>query len=213
MAFSPGAGKTAALIAVREGYETAGYHVIGMVSLGSLKEHLRCRGFSNATTIAAELHRIATQGSQWDGRTVLIVDAGTAVPVKDLTEVINEARATGAKLIIAGDPNQLVSIESRGDLFEELFSGQARSGPARPPIEALFLLDLLLSKADRKTVPGDLVEEFTTRILPTCGAKRARLWFWKQAVCTIATRNPLCRWILIGGLARVVEWIFRQIGG
>jgi AAA domain len=212
MAAAPGTGKTAAFIAIRDGYEAAGYHVISMVSYRrSLEEHLRCRGFGNASTVAAELRRIATGVSEWDGHTVLIVD-GTDVPVKDLTAVIDKACATGAKLIMAGDHNQLASIENGGGLFEELFSRQPRSAAVVPPTEALFLLELLLAKADRKAVPGDLVEEFATHILPMYGAKRAHLWFWKQAVCTIAARNPICRWFLVGGLVRFGEWIFRQIG-
>jgi hypothetical protein len=87
--------------------------------------------------------------------------------------------------------------------------------PARPvpPNGAFFVLDLLLSKTDRAVLPGDLEEEFTTSILPNYGARRARFWFWTQTVRTIARRNPVCRWILVGGLMRLGEWISRQIGG
>jgi hypothetical protein len=81
-----------------------------------------------------------------------------------------------------------------------------------PPTAAYFLLDLLLAEADRKAIPGDLVEEFATSILPKYGARGARLWFWTQTVRTIATRNPVCRWLLVGGLVRFGEWIFRAIG-
>ena len=81
-----------------------------------------------------------------------------------------------------------------------------------PPIGACFLLDLILPKADREVIPDDLVEEFTTSILGEYGVRRARFWFWTQTVRTIATRNPVCRSILAGGLMRLVEWIFRQIG-
>jgi hypothetical protein len=84
---------------------------------------------------------------------------------------------------------------------------------AGTPKTACFLLDLFLAKTERATIPGDLAEEFTTSILPTYGARRARLWFWTQTLRTIATRNPVCRWILVEGLARIGEWIFRQIGG
>jgi hypothetical protein len=86
------------------------------------------------------------------------------------------------------------------------------SAPVLPPTGAFFLLDLLLAKGDRQTVPGDLQEEFTTFILPRYGARRARFWFWTQTVRTIATRNPVCRWALVGGLARIGEWIFRKMG-
>jgi hypothetical protein len=87
-----------------------------------------------------------------------------------------------------------------------------RSSPVVPPTGAWFLLDLILSKADRKAIAGDLKEEFATSILPKYGAGRARFWFWTQTVRTIATRNPVCRWVLVYGLARVGEWILRKIG-
>jgi len=80
-----------------------------------------------------------------------------------------------------------------------------------PPIGACFLLDLILPKADREVIPDDLVEEFTTSIMEEYGVRRARFWFWTQTVRTIATRNPVCRWALVGGLARIGEWIFRRI--
>ena len=81
-----------------------------------------------------------------------------------------------------------------------------------PPLGACFLLDLILPKADREVIPDDLVEEFTTSILGEYGVRRARLWFWTQTVRTVATRNPVCRWTLVGGLERIGEWIFRNIG-
>jgi hypothetical protein len=84
---------------------------------------------------------------------------------------------------------------------------------ADPPTGASFLLDLCLPKVDREVIPGDLAEEFTTCILPKYGVRRARLWFWMQTVRTVATRNPVCRWILVGRLVRIGEWIFRKIGG
>jgi hypothetical protein len=86
-----------------------------------------------------------------------------------------------------------------------------RSAPTAPPTGACFLLDLLLSKADRKAIPGDLEEEFRAR-LAKYGPVGARLWFWCETLRTIAARNPLCRWLLAGGLVRIGEWIFRNTG-
>src|SRR4029077_8495257 len=166
-------GQTTTLTTMRDGYESAGYRVIGIAGIILTQQNLHHRGFGNATTVAAELRRIESGLTQWDGRTVLIVD-GTDVPAQHLTALIGQASDTGAKLIIAGDPNQLASIESCGGRFGELVSPRPRSAPAVPPPEACFLLELLLAKADRKTVPGDLEEEFTTYILPKRGVKRAR---------------------------------------
>jgi hypothetical protein len=89
----------------------------------------------------------------------------------------------------------------------------ATSGSAAPPDRACFFLDLLLGKADREIMRGDLEEEFTTKILPKYGARRARFWFWKQTVKTIATRNAVCRWVLVYGLTRFGEWILRLVSG
>jgi hypothetical protein len=86
-----------------------------------------------------------------------------------------------------------------------------RADRSAPPTEARFLLDLLLPKADRQAIAGDREEEFRT-MLAKYGPRRARLWFWGETVRTIATRNPVCRWILVSGLTRLVAWIFRQIG-
>jgi hypothetical protein len=85
-----------------------------------------------------------------------------------------------------------------------------RAKPSAPPTEARFLLDLLLPKADREAIPGDWNEEFRAK-LAEYGPKRARLWFWGETVRTIASRNPVCRSVLVGGLMRLCEWIFRQI--
>jgi hypothetical protein len=80
------------------------------------------------------------------------------------------------------------------------------------PLSASFVLAVFLSKADRETIPGDLDEEFETTILPKFGSRRARFWYWAQVIRTIAWRNPLCRWLLVGGgLIRALEW-WRKIG-
>jgi hypothetical protein len=192
-----GTGKSAALVAIADRYEAADHRIIRMACTTSVVELWRHRGFPDAMTVAAELKRIKTGRTRWDARTVLIVD-GIAGPSKHLTELRNQARATGAKLIIAADPNQL-------------FFGLPGSASIVPPTQARFLLDLLLSKADRDTIPGDREEEFRD-ILVKYGPTRARLWFWGEVLRTIATRNPICRWFLVNGLERLVEWIFRQIG-
>jgi len=57
-----------------------------------------------------------------------------------------------------------------------------------------------------------LDEEFATIILPKFGAPRASVWYWVQAIKTIAYRNVLCRWLLIGGgIMKVGEWITHKI--
>jgi hypothetical protein len=80
-----------------------------------------------------------------------------------------------------------------------------------PPVAANFLLDRLLIKADRDAILGDMEEEFGTK-LAKGSPTRARWWFWRETLWTIAQRNPVCRSILVTGLMRLIEWFFRQIG-
>jgi hypothetical protein len=96
-------------------------------------------------------------------------------------------------------------------LIDELKGVQSRQQPSDA---ASYLLALFLSKADRQAIPGDLEEEYWTDILPKYGERRARLWFWTQALQAIATRNPICKWLLAGTIFRVAtEWFWRKIGG
>jgi hypothetical protein len=87
----------------------------------------------------------------------------------------------------------------------------------RPPPAAMFLLSLILTRVDRQVLLGDLQEEYSTEIVPEFGPKRAYLWFWSQAVRAIATRNPICKWVLrfaVGScVARLEEWLINKIIG
>ena len=81
-----------------------------------------------------------------------------------------------------------------------------------PPNNACYLLRVFLAKGNRDAISGDLLEEYGTEILPKYGVRRAQFWFWFQTVRTIATQNPVCRWVLVYGISRVGEWLVRQIG-
>ena len=121
-----GTGKSTTLAAVRDAYEASGYRVIGMAWTNAVVQNLKHDGFRNPTTIAAELRRIEIGATQWDDRTVLIVDEAGMLSTKHLAAVTAQARAAGAKLILAGDDKQLASIERAA------CSGRSRSGTAPP---------------------------------------------------------------------------------
>jgi hypothetical protein len=78
----------------------------------------------------------------------------------------------------------------------------------QPPTVASFLLDVLLGEVGP---PGDIVEDFPAK-LAKYGPTGARLWFWAEALRTIARRNPICRAVLVGGVVRLIGLIFRLIG-
>ncbi len=48
-----------------------------------------------------------------------------------------------------------------------------------------YLLYIVLPKEERESVPGDLLEEYRTVILPRFGVHLARVWFVKQVVASI----------------------------
>lgn len=112
-------GKSAALAVIREGYEAAGYRVVGMSWTNAVVQDMRRDGYREAATIASELKRLETGASRWDARTVLIVDEAGMLSTKHLAAVTAHARASRAKLILGGDDQQLASIE-RGGLFGAL---------------------------------------------------------------------------------------------
>jgi Ti-type conjugative transfer relaxase TraA len=114
-----GTGKTATLAAVRDAYGAAGYRIIGMGWTNTVVDDLRRDGFRNAATIASELRRLETGASQWDHRTVLIVDEAAMISTRHLAFLTAQARRAGAKLVLAGDDRQLASVE-RGGLFGAL---------------------------------------------------------------------------------------------
>ena len=55
----------------------------------------------------------------------------------------------------------------------------------KPPEIAQRLLLFLLPDQVRDNVSGDLTEIFSTVIVPSCGIFRARLWYWRQVVCSM----------------------------
>jgi Ti-type conjugative transfer relaxase TraA len=114
-----GAGKSTTLAAVRDAYEEAGYQVLGLSWTHSVVQNLRNDGFRHAETVAAMLKRREAGTVHWNGGTVLIVDEAAMLSTRHLAALAGEARAAGAKLILAGDDKQLGSIE-RGGLFGAL---------------------------------------------------------------------------------------------
>jgi hypothetical protein len=117
--------------------------------------------------------------------------------------------------------DEIASLRQASKLLKQTRTGRLKStvlrfhdSLARPPNLGCYILYIFLNKSDRETIPGDLAEEFTTIILPKFGPGRAWAWYWAQVIRTIAYRNQLCRWLLIGGgVYKLEEWITRKIGG
>ncbi len=114
-----GTGKSHTLNATRAAYEAEGRKAIGLAWTNDVAQQMRGDGFAHADTIASELKLFESGRTAWDKKTVLIVDEAAMVATEHLAHLAAAARATGAKLILAGDDKQLGSIE-RGGMFETL---------------------------------------------------------------------------------------------
>jgi Ti-type conjugative transfer relaxase TraA len=114
-----GTGKSYALQVIREAHERAGRRVVGLAPTNAVVQDLRAEGFGEAGTVHAELFKLKNGRTQWDRRTVIIVDEAAMLDTRITGELLAEARQAGAKVVLAGDDRQLASIE-RGGLFTAL---------------------------------------------------------------------------------------------
>ncbi len=111
-----GTGKTTTFAAIRDAYEKAGCRVVGMAWTNSVVQDMRADGFREASTIASAL---AGNDKPWNHKTILMVDEAAMLSSRALGQLLDKARETGAKVILAGDDRQLASIE-RGGIFGAL---------------------------------------------------------------------------------------------
>ena len=114
-----GTGKSTTLAAIRDAYDAEGYRVMGLSWTNAVVQDMKAGGFDNASTVAAELMRLDNGRSEWNPRTVIMVDEAAMLSTKHLARLMQKADASGAKLILAGDDKQLASIE-RGGMFGAL---------------------------------------------------------------------------------------------
>lgn len=130
-----GTGKTYALSAVREAYESAGYNVIGVATAAKAAMELKQGAkVENSRTIASCLWFLEPELRQQlrnlyydtkygkrrpceapvslDKKTVLIIDEASMVGTRELRRLLTHARREGSKVILAGDFRQLPAINA-----------------------------------------------------------------------------------------------------
>lgn len=114
-----GTGKSYTMAAIRTAYEAEGYRVVGLAPTNAVASDMGRDGFQRAATLHSELFALKNGRTQWDGRTVVMVDEAAMVDTKLMAELTAAARDAGAKLILVGDDRQLASI-NRGGMFGAL---------------------------------------------------------------------------------------------
>jgi Ti-type conjugative transfer relaxase TraA len=111
-----GTGKSFTMAAIRDAYEAAGHHVIGLAFTNKVVKNLADDGFRHAATVHRELIDLNNGRTRWNPKTVVMVDEAAVLDTKLMAMVTAHARDAGAKLILAGDDRQLSSID-RGGMF------------------------------------------------------------------------------------------------
>ena len=114
-----GAGKSTMLSAARRAWEKQGYNVIGAALSGKAAD-----GLEKASGIVS--HTIASLEKSWNSgykritpNDVLVVDEAGMIGSRQLARVIKHVKASGAKLVLVGDPEQLQPINA-GTPFRDI---------------------------------------------------------------------------------------------
>jgi len=115
-----GSGKTTALAAARDGFEAAGFEVVGTSTSGQAARTLgREAGIEPSRTLASLNWRIAHNSLQLSARHVAILDEAAMTDDAALLAFLEASRETGTKVVAVGDHRQLGSVAPGGG-FEAL---------------------------------------------------------------------------------------------
>ena len=212
-----GSGKSYALDAVRAGFESDGYTVIGGALAGTAKEELTRQSGIEGRTVASYLYHLdksllartkdrlarSVQSGKRAGakrtsgrskfeltkRHVLILDEAGMLGTRQLARLVRAVKDKGATLILAGDPHQLNPIEA-GSPFKGLTATIATS--------SLKTNRRQVSPDDRNAVANIRVGEAESALKSY--AKRGMLAVEKSP--HDALRKAVSAWVLNGGRTR-----------
>jgi conjugative relaxase-like TrwC/TraI family protein len=111
-----GSGKTTALQAVRAGFESAGYRVLGAATSGQAARNLNDGAGIESRTVASLTWRLDRGTVTLDHRDVVVLDEGAMTSDVDIARLLGAVARSGAKLVVVGDDRQLGAIGPGGAL-------------------------------------------------------------------------------------------------
>jgi conjugative relaxase-like TrwC/TraI family protein len=111
-----GAGKSTTLGAVRAGFESAGYRVLGTATSGQAAKALEEGAGIASRTLASLTWRLKHGQEALGPRHVLVLDEGAMSSDADVAKLLGAVQAAGAKLVAVGDYRQLSSVGPGGAL-------------------------------------------------------------------------------------------------
>lgn len=116
-----GTGKTFALAAAREAWQTSGVQVLGACLAARAARNLEDEAGIRATTVASIVGDLR-RGEELPRGCVLVVDEAGMVGTRDLAALNKAAAAAGGKLVLVGDHRQLSEVKAAGGLLSRLRS-------------------------------------------------------------------------------------------
>jgi len=116
-----GTGKTYALDAARDAWETSGVQVTGVALAARAALELGTSAGIRSTTLARLLGQVDEHrdGSPLKAGSVLVVDEAGMVGTRQLARLLDHAEQQSVKVVLVGDPQQLPEIDA-GGLFRAL---------------------------------------------------------------------------------------------
>ncbi|MDP9068419.1 MAG: relaxase domain-containing protein [Actinomycetota bacterium] len=110
-----GAGKTFALDAAREVWESSGIKVIGCALSARAAKELQAGSGIESSTLAALMKDLDDWNAPGlDSDSVVVVDEAGMVGTRQLDALLNHAEDAGAKVVLVGDDKQLPEIAAGG---------------------------------------------------------------------------------------------------
>ena len=107
-----GTGKSAMLGVARGAWDRAGYQVQGLALSGIAAENLESGSGIASRTIASLEHQWSQGRELLSPNHVLVIDEAGMIGSRQMERVMAEAEKRGAKVVLAGDPEQLQAIEA-----------------------------------------------------------------------------------------------------
>ncbi|MFT4075715.1 MAG: Ti-type conjugative transfer relaxase TraA [Asticcacaulis sp.] len=105
-----GAGKSTMLTAAREAWEAQGYTVHGAALAGKAAEGLEESSGITSRTLASWEHGWKKGRDRLTTKDVFVIDEAGMIGSRQMAKFVDEARQSGAKLVLVGDHEQLQAI-------------------------------------------------------------------------------------------------------
>jgi conjugative relaxase-like TrwC/TraI family protein len=109
-----GTGKTYTAGVIRELYEQADYHVVGVAPTGRGARELTDEAGIPSRTLDRLLIDLDELGDALPERCVVVFDEAGMAPTRSTARLLEHAERAGAKVIAIGDPGQLASVQAGG---------------------------------------------------------------------------------------------------